>query len=162
MLKQLILFCFIIVICFGKTNAQERNSELFFGVASPLLDNGLGFDLGIRSSLLHGENLSLIGQIGFGQYRISEFLSGRITKGNYSGLMLGPSITFLKDSRLKPTFLLLGGVQAHYQQREGVGNSLDFGFGANTELNVSISRRIKLGAFAQTPGFVGIRCSYII
>jgi hypothetical protein len=152
----------IIFLLATSANAQSSTSEIFISISSPILDNGLGFDLGLRSSLLQGENLSLMGQIGFGQYSVSEFLSGRITKGNYSGLMIGPSITFLRESKLKPTFLLLGGVQAHYQKREGVGNSLDFGIGASAELNVSISNRLKLGAFAHSPGFVGLRCSYII
>ncbi|MFY0673672.1 MAG: hypothetical protein JXQ87_09710 [Bacteroidia bacterium] len=161
-MKTLIAVFFSVLVLLTSSFAKESKTELFFGITSPLLDNGLGFDLGLRSSFFKSERIGLMGQIGFGQYRLTEFLSGRNTTGNYSGLMLGPSITFLKDSKLKPTLLILGGIQSHYQKSEGVGNSLSFAFGANTELNFSISTKLKLGILAQSPGFLGLRCSYII
>lgn len=157
-----LVFLLSLFFCFSNTKAQQRQSEFFLGVASPFLDNGLAFDLGLRSSLFHGENLSLAAQIGFGQYRLSEFLSGTNTKGNYSGLMIGPSITFLKASKIKPTLLLLGGAQGHYQKSEGIGNKLTVRASVNTELNFTLWPKLKLGIFAQSPGFIGFRCVYKI
>ncbi len=142
--KSLIFFA---IISFGViSNAQKSNfmTSSTIGVASPILDGGIGLHIGINPSYSLSNKFSLEGQVSYFHTKISSsFLSGNTGSVNSINTLAGGRLYLNSEERTNRFYLnlLVGG--NYYKEKRN-------GFKKDGEINVGFST----GAFFELNKFL--------
>lgn len=128
---------FITLFCLSfATTAQNKFSVLpTVGVATPILDNGLGFQLGVNPSYAITPNFSLEGQVSFTHINATSFIAGEDKTTNSFYALIGGRLYLAPESKAFRPYInaLIGG----FNNNTSDGN-LGFSTGGFLELNRTI------------------------
>jgi len=157
----------IVVLLFlgSWVNAQSNNfsSLVTIGVSTPILDNGIGYHVGINPSYLLSNNFSIEGQLSYLNTQVSSsFLSGNDEKSNAVNALVGGRLYLTSAANPNRFYLnLLVGINYNREEvnsvtQEGMINP-GFSAGAFVEL-----KRLVIGLSVDTPQNLGIKVGYIL
>ncbi len=163
MSHKLFAICFLFFLgsnAFCQSN-QSKPHEIILGLSSPLLNNGIGLELGWQKTLWQHENIGIKGQLLHNQYKVTHaFLSGNTYSGSTSHLMAGPFLTFFKNSKLKPTLMALVGPQLLYDNEMINNKNLEFIGGVALSASINLTAKIKASIFVHSPDFGGLNFAF--
>lgn len=157
----------IVVLLFSGSlvNAQSNNFSnlVTIGINTPLLDNGVGYHIGINPSYLLSNNFSAEGQLSYLTTQINgSFLSGNDGKSNAVNALVGGRLYLTSAANPNRFYLnLLLGISYNKEEinsvtQEGMINP-GFSAGAFVEL-----KRLVIGLSFDTPQNLGIKVGYIL
>lgn len=135
------------------TNAQESRLELLptIGVTSPILDNGIGFHVGLNPYVRINKRVSAEGQLSYIYTNItSSFLSGNISSVNSVNTLVGGRIYVNPEDKNTRFFLnLLIGLN-YLKETNNIGGVGEYnvGFSGGTFIELN---RVVIGLTFDTP-----------
>lgn len=134
-------------------NAQvdKFSIEPTIGLTTPILDNGLGFHIGINPSVRLTQKLSAEGQISYIHGRANSFLSGNVNVINSINTLLGGRFYLnSEDKKTRFFFNLLTGLNYNNEKKNNTSSEGEFqlGFAGGAYINIS---RIIIGVSYDTP-----------
>lgn len=135
-----------------------------FGISSPILDNGIGFQIGINPTyqLPEHEYVGLEGQISYNYTGItSSFISGRKGSAQAFHLLGGGRIYLFPESWNTRMYLnLMAGLLVYTATLDNTQGNLEYGLGLSTGLYVK-HKRIIIGISGETPQNVMAKVGFI-
>jgi len=162
-IKKYILIFVLLLFTFS-IKAQKNNfsSSANIGISTPILDNGIGFHIGLNPAYALHSHFSVEGQISYAYTKISgSFLSGN--EGNISSInaLAGGRLYFNaeeKTTRFYLNFLLGGNYNVEAIDNIDKGGEFGMGFsgGVFCEWN-----NLLVGAAYETPQNVVLKIGYI-
>lgn len=134
-------------------NAQvdKFSIEPTIGLTTPILDNGLGFHIGINPSVRLTQKLSAEGQISYIHGRANSFLSGNVNVVNSVNTLLGGRFYLnSEDKKTRFFFNLLTGLNYNNEKKNNTSSEGEFqlGFAGGAYININ---RIIIGVSYDTP-----------
>lgn len=136
-------------------NAQvdKFSIEPTIGLTTPILDDGLGFHIGINPSIRLTQWLSAEGQISYIYTKVnSSFLSGNVYVINSVNTLLGGRFYLnSEDKKTRFFFSLLTGLNYNNEKKNNMSSEgeFQFGFAGGAYININ---RIIIGLSYDTPG----------
>jgi hypothetical protein len=144
-------------------NAQGNSFFLIAnsGISTPLLEEGIGFHIGLTSSYSLTQHLAVEGQVSYVRTNIkSAFISGRSGIANTCNLLAGARLYFnSEDKKVRPCINLLLGGMYNDEEKEGLDLDPEFGVGLSLGTFVEINKLI-LGVSFDTPGNIIFKVGY--
>lgn len=161
-MKQLLVF--LIVLGFvNHTQAQDRKISTLttIGITSPILDNGIGFHVGLHPYLELTDRLSAEGQISYMYTKIgSFFLVGTNGSVNSVNTLAGGRLYLSSKDKNTRFFLnLLAGLNYSIIEENGVTRAGEFNIGYSGGLFMDLSR-ITIGLTYETPQNLILKLGY--
>jgi hypothetical protein len=144
------------------TYAQTAFSwEISTGITTPILDNGIGFHLGVNPTYNLNEYFALEGQASYLFTRIEDsFLTGEKATVNALNLLAGPRLYILgPDRKVRPFINLLVGGNYQSEQRPSATSSSEFTLGFSGGGYVLINQLV-LGLSYDTPQNIVLKVGY--
>lgn len=134
-------------------NAQvdKFSIEPTIGLTTPILDNGLGFHIGINPSVRLTQKLSAEGQISYIHGRANSFLSGNVNVVNSVNTLLGGRFYLnSEDKKTRFFFNLLTGLNYNNEKKNNTSSEGEFqlGFAGGAYININ---RVIIGVSYDTP-----------
>ena len=143
---QGILLFILLVIVVKMTHGQNRQliASATLGITSPILDNGLGFYLGINPYLLITPNLAMEGQVSYTKVKISgAFISGRSGFNTNLNTLIGTRLYLnSKEKKIRLYLNLLIGGAYNRMQLNGLDPYKNFEMGYSIGSFVSFDKII--------------------
>ena len=138
--------------------AQKRNFSISptIGLNIPILDNGVGFHIGLNPAYSISNRFAIEGQVSFAYVKINgAFISGeQNTQSNFNALLGARFYILSKEKKARPYLnLLIGGMQNQES------DYMEFTVGASTGVFVDINRFL-VGLSFETPGNVILKVGY--
>lgn len=146
-------------------NAQSNNFSTLatIGINTPILDNGVGYHIGINPSYLLSNSFSAEGQLSYLTTQINgSFLSGNDGKSNAVNALVGGRLYLTSAANPNRFYLnLLLGLSYNKEEinsvtQEGMINP-GFSAGAFVEL-----KKLVIGLSFDTPQNLGIKVGYVL
>lgn len=157
-IKYFLLGIFLII---GQLSLVAQDEEFYtsptIGLNIPILDNGIGFHIGVNPTFPISSFISVESQLSFGYVKNSgTFLTGESsTQSNVNALLGGRLYLLSKERKVRPYLnLLLGGMynsEADFKEY-AIGGSA----GGFIEIN-----KLLFGAAVETPGNFIFKTGYI-
>lgn len=161
-MKKLMIFL-IMVGFFNHTKAQEQKFSTLttIGITSPILDNGIGFHVGLNPHLRLTERLSAEGQISYIYTKISSsFLSGNTGSINSINTLVGGRLYLnSEDKNTRFSFNVLAGLNYIKEEENGIAKDTELNLGFSGGLFMDLSK-ITLGLTYDTPQNLVLKLGY--
>ncbi|MGB1204021.1 MAG: hypothetical protein ACPG5B_00155 [Chitinophagales bacterium] len=160
--KYCLIFTLFLLTFSIKAQQNNFSSSANIGISTPILDNGIGFHIGLNPAYALHSHFSVEGQISYSYTKISgTFLSGN--KGNISSIntLVGGRLYFNseeKAARFYINFLLGGNYKAKTINNIDKGGEFGMSFsgGGYCEWN-----NLLIGAAYETPQNVVLKIGYV-
>ena len=154
----------VMLVCFQTFASAQDNFSITptVGVASPLLDGGVGFHIGVNPYYSVSSYFAFEGQISYAYVNItSGFLSGETGNTNTGNFLVGGRLFFRsKEKKVRPYINLLMGAMINREvSREQVFGP-DLSFGGSVGAFVEIDRFV-VGASLDSPQNVTLKVGYL-
>lgn len=133
------------------------------GVASGILDNGFGLNLGLTASQSLSRFFALEGQASYTKAGVSSFLSGEKERIGSLSLLVGGRLYLTSPQKSIRPYLnfLVGGAFVNERRIGSATTSTDeFTAGASTGLYVEVKRKLFFGVSVESPSFLILRGGY--
>ena len=141
-----------------KAQNDAFSTQATVGVTSPLLDNGIGFHLGINPAYALSDFVAIEGQLSYIYSRVTgSFLSGRTGNQHAVNLLAGGRVYLISSEKRTHLYVnaLLGG---NYFQENMTGLSeqqeLNLGFSVGAFVGIN---RLLIGLSFDTPQYVVLK-----
>lgn len=140
--------------------AQNRDFSILatIGIATPVLDNGIGVQIGVNPCYALGTHFALEGQLSYLHSKINgSFLSGEKDISNTVNLLVGGRLYLTSEERKTRYYLnlLLG---HHYNHSMRFGRERDLG---GTLGGGVIWNKLLIGASFDTPGYLILKVGHV-
>ncbi|MFK7807707.1 MAG: acyloxyacyl hydrolase [Saprospiraceae bacterium] len=160
-----IISLIVLLITFQSNSIAQDRQYIFtpnVGLTIPVLDNGVGFHIGINPAYRITQRLYIEGQLSYSYTDINgSFLSGG--KGNDWAVntLFGPRLYINSEDKKNRFYLnLLAGAVYHTEKRDGRSDDTDFELGYSAGIYYEMGR-LMLGLSVDSPGYfvlkVGVR-----
>ncbi len=154
----------ILILLTGSDLNAQNNSFAFSpntGVSTPLLEEGIGFHIGLNPTYSLTQHLALEGQVSYVHTNIkSAFISGRSGSANSFNLLAGARFYLnSEDKKVRPYINLLLGGMYNDEEKEGLNLEPEFGIGLSAGTFVEINKLIA-GISYDTPGNIIFKVGY--
>lgn len=144
-------------------NAQNNNfsTTATLGIGTPLLDNGLGFHIGVNPSFSVSEYFAVEGQLSYVNTSIkSSFLSGDTGKVHSVNGLVGSRLYFTpQDAKVRPYINALVGGLYNHEVMDRIDSEPEFRLGFSGGAFVKIDRFV-VGLSFDTPENVIFKAGY--
>lgn len=146
------------------TYAQKGNFSTLLtgGVATPILDNGIGYHIGLNPCWSLSNHISIEGQLSYAAVEIDgAFISGaQGTVKTFNALAGGRLYILSPEKNVRPYInLLLGGMLSDDQSENTTNRNPEFGVGLSTGAFLEI-KRFVVGVSFDTPSNLILKAGY--
>ena len=159
--KKLLILSLLFVAL--STNAQSHHfsNSASFGVTSPILDNGIGFHMGINPSYSIYSHISAEGQISYLYTKLgSSFLSGKMGYSNSVNTLIGGRIYFNSEGNtVRPFINFLAGVTYNKEESDGIKLESEFSPGLSGGIFLEFDKLLT-GISVESPQHIVIKIGY--
>ena len=159
--------CFILylLLSFGLMAAAQKGSfttTSTIGLATPILDSGIGLHLGINPSYVLSPHFSIEGQISYASTKIrSSFLSGAEGHSNSVNTLAGGRL-YLSSIEKKNRFYVNALIGLNYNKEEKNGLKRDGEFNVGSSIGAYLElNKFLLGLSFETPENLVLKVGYI-
>ncbi len=150
---KVVLIGFLVFI--SSFSFAQMNVAATVGVTSPILDNGLGIQVGVNPSFELSEYFSLESQFSLIHIDGTQFISGdEFTMQSYNALVGGRLYVLGSEKSFRPFINFLAG--ANFNSGESRESGVGVSLGVYGELNDSL----LFGVAAETEGFFTAKVGY--
>lgn len=161
-MKKLLIFLIMVGFVIH-TKAQDRKFSTLttIGITAPILDNGIGFHLGLNPYLRITERLSAEGQISYIYTKTSSsFLSGNTGSINSINTLVGGRFYLnSEDKKTRFFFNLLAGLNYRKEEENDIAKDAELNLGFSGGLFMDLSK-ITLGLTYDTPQNLVLKLGY--
>jgi hypothetical protein len=162
-IKRITALLFFIIICLATSRAQEKSFSITptIGIGALLLEDGLGFHIGLNPHYSLTNHFGIEGQVSFIRTQIkSAFVSGRSGTANTINTLLGARFYFnAPGKKVRPYINLLIGGMYNDEEKEGLDLDPEFGLGLSAGTFVEINEFV-LGVSFDTPSHLIFKAGY--
>jgi hypothetical protein len=161
-MKNLLLFLIMVgFVNYAKAQDQKFSALATIGVSSPILDNGIGFHLGLNPCLRLTERISAEGQISYIYSKIgSSFLKGEQGYFNSINTLAGGRLYFNSGEKKNRFFFnLLVGLNYKKEEENNIEKDGEANLGFSSGVFMDLSR-ITLGLTYDTPQNLILKLGY--
>lgn len=153
------------ILSFGQmAYAQKSNFSTLptIGVTTRILDNGLGYHIGINPSYLLSPKVSIEGQVSYLYTKItSSFLSGKERKSQSINTLAGGRLYLNSEKRINRFYLnLLIGLNYNKEEFNNVKQSGEFGVGLSGGGFLEFNKFV-VGLSYDTPQNLVLKAGYV-